>query len=72
MTYTKVNLTDYISNNLIDKGDYTYMFEENPLDNLNKSLYLKENLVSGTYKFVFSLYDGDVYIGDCEEYVIIK
>ena len=51
---------------------YSYMFEENPVDNLNKTLYLKENLMSGTYKFVFSLYDSNVYIGETEEYVIIK
>ena len=72
MNYTKVRLLDYITNNLVDTGGYSYMFEENPTDNLNKTLYLKDNLVSGTYKFVFSLYDSNVYIGDAEEYVIIK
>lgn len=72
MTYTKVRLLDYITNNLVDTGGYLYMFEEHPTDNLNKTLYLKENLMSGTYKFVFSLYDSNVYIGEAEEYVIIK
>lgn len=72
LNYTKVDLLDYITNTLKETGEYEYMFEENPLDNLNKTVHLKDNLQSGTYKFVFSLYDDNVYIGQCEEYVIIK
>ena len=72
LNYTKVNLLDYITNNLQDLGEYTYLLDENPFSNMSKFIYLKENLKSGTYKFVFSLYDGDIYIGDVSKYVIIK
>ena len=72
MNYDKVNLLDYINNNLTDLGDNNYLLEATPLDAMDKFIYLKENLVSGTYKFVFSLYDDDIYIGEVEKYVIIK
>ena len=72
--YNKVNLLNYVTNDLtaIRNNENEYMFIDNPTDGMNKSLYLKSLLVSGTYKFVFSLYDGDTYIGDCIQYVIIK
>lgn len=70
--YEKVNLLDYINNNLTDLGDNNYLLEATPLESMDKFIYLKENLVSGTYKFVFSLYDDDIYIGEVEKYVIIK
>ena len=72
--YTKVNLANYVTNNLtaISGSENDYMFIDTPTDGMYKALYLKSLLVSGTYKFVFSLYDGDVYIGDCAQYVIIK
>ena len=72
--YNKVNLASYVTNSLtpIDGKENEYMFIENPEDNMSKTLYLKSSLVSGTYKFIFSLYDGDTYIGNCEQYIIIK
>ena len=72
LEYIKVNLLDYITNHYVDTGDYTYLLEENPQQNMDKFIYMKENLVSGTYRFVFSLYDGDIYIGEVAKYVIIK
>ena len=70
--YVDVNLLDYITNQLEATGEYEYMFEENPTGNMDKFIYLKDHLQSGTYRFVFALYDGDTFIGDCTEYVIIK
>ena len=35
-------------------------------------LYFKENLLSGTYKLIVSLYDGENYIGEVYQYIIIK
>mgnify|MGYP005755535525 CR=1 FL=1 len=71
-TYTKVKLTDYVTNNTEEISDGEYMFINNPNITKEKTLYLRQTLISGTYKFVFSLYDGDVYIGSSQEYVIIK
>ena len=70
--YELVDLKDYITNNLTLVNDMEYMLEEHPVGNIDKFIYLKENLKSGTYRFVFKLYDGQTYIGDCMEYVIIK
>ena len=71
-TYTQVNLLDYITNSLPMKNENEYLLAEMPSAESDKFLYLKSNLKSGTYRFVFRLYDGDTFIGDCMEYVIIK
>ena len=72
--YQAVNLSNYVTNRLdpITGMENEYLFVNNPTDGMYKELYLKTLLVSGTYKFVFSLYDGTAYIGDCIQYVIIK
>lgn len=70
--YTQVNLLDYITNSLPMKNENEYLLAEMPAAESDKFLYLKSNLKSGTYRFVFRLYDGDTFIGDCMEYVIIK
>ncbi len=71
--YEKVSLDDYITNRLTKIGDdYDYMFIDDPNSTSKKTLYLKSSLRSGTYKFVFSLYDSDNFIGNSETYVIIK
>ena len=36
------------------------------------SYILKENLVSGTYKLVYKVYDGDNFVGETYEYIVIK
>ena len=73
-SYSKVDLLDYVSNSLdlISGTENEYMFIDTPTDDMTKTLYLKSLLLSGTYKFVFSLYDGNAYIGDCAQYIIIK
>lgn len=70
--YEKVDIKDYVENDLLDRGDYNYLIFENPTETQLLFLYMKENLMSGTYKIVFSLYDGDIYIGDVYKYIIIK
>ena len=70
--YEDVDLSDYITNQLDKTSDVEYMFEKNPTGNMDKFIYLKDHLPSGTYRFIFTLYDGDTFIGDCIEYVIIK
>lgn len=72
LNHTEVNLLDYITNNLTQISENTYLLEDNPTSTMDKFIYLKDNLQSGTYKFVFSLYDDDIYIGDVSKYVIIK
>ncbi len=73
-TYSEVDLRNYITNELVPISGMTneYMFIDTPVHGMTKTLYLKTLLTSGTYKFVFSLYDGTAFIGDMSQYIIIK
>ena len=71
--YNLVDLADYTTNLLTKtKREKEYILTENPISNVNYYLYLKENLVTGTYRIVYKLYDGDTYIGEVYEYMIIR
>ena len=48
------------------------MFIDNPNTVATKTLYLRTSLRSGTYRFEFSLYDNDNYIGNSYTYIIVK
>lgn len=71
--YNLVNLQDYVANELTttDISDI-YLVTDNPTENFDFALNLKENLVTGTYKVVFYLYDNDVYIGEVYQYIVIN
>lgn len=72
-TYSKVNLADYVSNTLTSTSIANeYLVTDSPQNSQNFTLRLKQNLTTGTYKIVFSLYDGDNYIGNVDKIVIIK
>ena len=72
-TYNLVNITDYVENTLTATTIANeYLVTDAPQATQNFTLKLKENLVSGTYKIVFSLYDGDNYIGNVDKMIIIK
>lgn len=71
--YTLVDLQEYVVDTLNPaKREKEYEVSQNPVETINYFLYLKPNLVTGTYKLVNKLYDGDVYIGETYEYLIIK
>lgn len=71
--YNLVDLADYVTTNLISTGrEKEYEISTSPLESVTYYLYLKENLVTGTYKLVYKLYDGDTYVGEAYEYLIIK
>jgi len=68
-----VNLADYVTNTLKPTNVANlYYFSESPIATMNWFMYTKEGLMSGTYKIVFSLYDGNTYIGDVYKYLFIK
>lgn len=72
-TYNLVTLADYVTNTLTATTvTNEYLVTDNPQTTQNFVLNLKENIMSGTYKVVFSLYDGDNYIGNVEKMIIIK
>ena len=33
---------------------------------------IKTDLITGTYKLVYKLYDGDTYVGEAFDYIVIK
>lgn len=72
-SYNLVDLHDYVTNELTttDINDI-YLVTDNPSSNFVFNLKLKNNLVTGTYRVVFSLYDGDIFIGDVYQYIVIN
>lgn len=77
MQYEKVDVQDYVLGQLekADKGeniDKEYVAFENPIEIQEYNLKLKSDLITGTYKLVFKLYDGNIYVGEDYEYIVIK
>ena len=71
--YQLVDLKDYFSTQFqTTSKQKEYLLTNNPVDNSNVFVNVKDNLVSGTYKVIFSLYDGNNYIGEVYQYLIIK
>lgn len=71
--YQSVDLKDYFTTEFTPTNKPNeYLLTKNPIDNSNVFINLKSDLVSGTYKLVFSLYDGTNYIGEVYQYLIIK
>jgi len=71
--YNLVDLADYVTTSMISTGrEKEYEISTSPAESVTYFLYLKDNLVTGTYKLVYKLYDGDTYVGEAYEYLIIK
>lgn len=73
LNYTIVDLKDYVTTSLTPtKREKEYEVSTKPVESITYFLLLKPNLVTGTYKLVYKLYDGDTYVGEAYEYFIIK
>lgn len=71
--YETVNLGDYVSNTLASTDvENEYLIISNPNEEVSVTLLMKNNLLNGTYKMEFILYDGSQKIGSVEKYLIIK
>ena len=71
--YNLVDFKDYFTNDLSTTNrENVYMLFDNPQSTMSTVLYLKNNLMSGTYKITFALYDNNTFIGDVHKYIIIK
>ena len=72
-TYTLVDLKDYTTSQLTPtKREKEYVVSESPIQKITDFYTLKSNLQTGTYKLVYKLYDGDTYVGEAYDYVVIK
>ena len=73
--YEDVDVSDYMTHGFNPIGEpskYEYLILNNPLEEQVLFLYMKENLVTGTYRVTFSLYDENAYIGETYNYIIIR
>jgi len=71
--YELVDLSEYVTNLLTATNrEKEYVVSDKPASVSDNYLLFKENLITGTYKLVFKLYDGDNLIGETYEYFIIK
>lgn len=72
-TYTLVDLQEFVSNNLTKTArEKEYEVSTSPTETITNHFIFKENLMTGTYKLVYKLYDGDVYVGEAFDYLVIK
>ena len=71
--YNLVDLADYVKDYLSPTArNNEYVVTNSPTSSINHTLLLKSNLTTGTYKLVYKLYDGDNYVGEAYEYMVIK
>lgn len=71
--YELVDLADYVSINFDDATNKNeYLFSDSPKDVMDFEFNTKTDLMTGTYKLVFKLYDNEEFIGEEYEYIIIK
>ena len=72
-TYSLVDAADYFTNELTPSGiTNEYMVSDDPGESFNVTYTTGEDLVSGTYKMQFILYDDTAVIGTVDKYFIIK
>ena len=71
--YNLVDLADYVKTYISPTArKKEYVVSVKPAKEFNIAYVLKDNLVSGTYKLVYKLYDGNTYVGEAYEYIVIK
>jgi hypothetical protein len=71
--YNLVDFKDYFSNDLDATNlESVYMLFDPPTNTMTTTFNLKDNLMSGTYRLVFGLYDNDTFIGNVYKYIVIK
>ena len=71
--YELVDLQSYLSQTLFaTENEKEYLLINNPNKVNDLTLLMSDQLLSGTYRLVFRLYDGNVLIGDVTRYIIIR
>ena len=73
-SYTLVDLQEYVSDTLTatSREKEYVMSASNPMPTTTNYYKLNSNLITGTYKLVYKLYDGDTYVGEAFDYIVIK
>ena len=71
-TFSLVDAQDYFDNALVIAGENEYIIISNPNETNSITLRTLTDLVTGTYRMEFILYDGSSAIGTVDKYLIIK
>ena len=75
MNYNRVDLQDYVTDNLGTMANaerLEYVVDEDLPEEIIYSIHIGENNITGTYRLVFTVCDGDVPIGSVYQYIIIR
>lgn len=71
--YQLVDFQDYVSYKLTRTNiEKEYVMSNDPKETTVKTYTLNENLMTGTYKIVYKLYDENIYVGEAFDYMVIK
>ncbi|MBQ8043110.1 MAG: hypothetical protein IJ272_03040 [Clostridia bacterium] len=74
VTYTQVDLANYVSNTLTSSGNTGEYIVSNAVTEqtlINFNLNLKTNLATGGYKLQFNIYSGDNLLGTVERHFVV-
>ena len=71
-TYSLVDANNYFSGLVSSGREKEYVVENSLSDEFTHTFTYKDNLMSGTYRLEFILYDGSSKIGTIEKYIIVK
>lgn len=71
--YILVDFKDYTSSMLTETSkEKEYLMSTTPSATTTNYYKIKTDLITGTYKLVYKLYDGDTYVGEAFDYIVIK
>lgn len=71
--YELVDLEDFLDQTLFaTSNENEYLLIDRPYPQNDYSLILKSELMTGTYRLAFRLYDGETQIGEIIRYIIVK
>ena len=71
--YELVDLQDYATTVLTTSNNpCEYILTSSPTAVNTKAIELEDELITGTYRLSFRLYDNDTMIGEVNRYIVIK
>ena len=71
--YDLVDLQDYVSSTLTTTANPSeYLLSNSPSQVNTYALLLNDDLMTGTYRLAFRLYDSNTMIGEINQYIVIK
>lgn len=71
--YRLDDFQDFVSYDLtLSNNPHEYVIDNNPIAQRNYEIPFNSELVTGTYRVVFRLYDDDTLIGEIYRYIIVK